>query len=110
MKGPLITEAINAKVPTVQSEDCGPFFFPMCEVNQGGISQLRSEILVLLHQIGNRNGFYSREGRISTAVRLPRRTTSQKFADGLWMGTQQPDGFRDYWPTRNNGPGSSYRA
>src|SRR5664279_1409491 len=47
--------AIHGKIPAVEGED-GVDAFAASQINQRGVGQLRTDVLVLLHHIGNRAG------------------------------------------------------
>ena len=47
--------AIDGKIPAIEGED-GVDAFAASQINQGGVGQLRTDVLVLLHYFGNGAG------------------------------------------------------
>src|SRR5271157_386290 len=52
--------AIHGKIPAVEGED-GVDPFAASQINQRGVGQLRTDVLVLLHHFGNRAGLRAGE-------------------------------------------------
>ena len=90
--------AIQGKIPPIEGED-GVDPLATGQINQRGIGQLRTDVLVLLHHIGNGAGLRAGEREQFQKAALPTRTAaSQKLLDSPRMGTQEPRSLGDYRP------------
>ena len=100
VKSTTTADSIDGKISLVQSKD-GLNSLAFGKINQGGIGELRSYVVVPFHYGGNGSGFRARQRQQfqKTAV-----DGLQELSNSAWRSAQKPSCLGDHRPAREQRP------